>query len=388
VTSGSTTYTVAQPSQTTTVTIGATASASVVYAASAPVALRLASVLTGLSRPVALTAPPGDARLFIVEQAGRIRIVKNGQLVAQSFLDIVSRVGQPTPDADERGALGLAFHPQYATNGFFFVYYTNLVGDIVVERFQVTANPDVASTTGTAVITIPHGLDPDHNGGGIVFGPDGFLYLGVGDGGCCYDPFVNGQNTNVLLGKLLRIDVSTLPYTIPAGNPFVGQMGRRAEIWAYGLRNPWRFDFDATTGRLYIADVGEDTFEEIDAVATTQAGLNFGWRLMEGPQCVVPGCSMQGITLPVLSYTHSQACSVTGGYVYRGAAIPEIAGQYFYSDFCSGFLRSFLLVNGVATQQRDWGISFPGLITSFGEDAAGDLYMLTVSGSVLKIVRQ
>jgi glucose/arabinose dehydrogenase len=314
--------------------------------------------------------------------------VKNGALLAQPFVDISSRVSQPTPTDDERGALGLAFHPQYATNGFFFVYYTNLAGDVVIERLQAAANADVANVTGTIVLTIPHQTSAEHNGGGLAFGPDGFLYVGVGDGGCCFDPSGNGQNTNVLLGKLLRIDVTTLPYTIPAGNPFIGVANRRAEIWAYGLRNPWRFDFDAVAGTLYVADVGEDTYEEVDAVGVAQAGLNYGWKLMEGPVCVLAGCATAGLTLPVLSYQHGAPCSITGGHVYRGTAIPELTGHYFYSDFCAGFLRSFLLAGGVATQQRDWGIAFPGRVTSFGKDSSGELYVLTETGGVLKIVKQ
>ncbi len=385
VTSGTSSYAPAPLTQTATVATGATASASVAYAAS--VALRLAPVVSGLSSPVHLTSPQGDPRLFIVEQTGLLRIVKNGQLIAAPFLDLRSRINVPTAD-DEHGVLGLAFHPQYATNGYFFVYYTGVTGDVTIERFQVTANPDVANSNGVVVLVIPHSSDPYHNGGGIAFGPDGFLYLGVGDGGCCRDPFLNGQNTNSLLGKLLRIDVSTLPYTIPASNPFVGQANRRAEIWSYGLRNPWRFDIDAQSATLYIADVGEDAREEVDAIPTTTAGANFGWSIMEGAQCLNPGCSTQGLTLPVLSYDHLQGCSITGGFVYRGTQIPEIAGHYFYSDYCRGFLRSFVLVNGVAVQQRDWPIVSPGFVTSFGKDSSGELYMLTHAGAVLKIVRQ
>lgn len=335
-----------------------------------------------------MTSPPGDSRLFIVEQTGLLRIVKNGQLLATPFLDLRSRINVPTSGDDEHGVLGLAFHPQHATNGYFFVYYTGVTGDVTIERFQVTANPDVANSNGVVVLVIPHSADPYHNGGGIAFGPDGFLYLGVGDGGCCRDPFQNGQNTNSLLGKLLRIDVSTLPYTIPATNPFAGQANRRGEIWSYGLRNPWRFDIDAQSSTLYIADVGEDTREEVDAIPTTTAGANFGWSIMEGTQCLNPGCSTQGLTLPVLSYDHSQGCSITGGFVYRGTQIPEIAGHYFYSDFCRGFLRSFVLLNGVAVQQRDWSIASPGFVTSFGKDSSGELYMLTHAGAVFKIVRQ
>jgi glucose/arabinose dehydrogenase len=386
VTSGSTTYVPAPPTQSVTVAAGVVATANIAYAA--PVALRLTPIVSGLSSPVHMVSPPGDPRFFIVEQAGRIQIVKNGQILSTPFITLASRIKLPTSVGDEHGLLGLAFHPQYATNGYFFVYYTSLSGDVIIERFQVSSNPDVASTSGTIVIVIPHSADPYHNGGGIAFGPDGYLYLGVGDGGCCRDPFQNGQNTNSLLGKLLRIDVTSLPYSIPASNPFVGQANRRAEIWSYGLRNPWRFDIDAASATLYIADVGEDTHEEVDAIPLSQGGVNFGWSIMEGPQCLNPGCSTQGLTLPVLSYDHLQGCSITGGYVYRGTQIPEVAGHYFYSDYCRGFLRSFLLVNGVATQQRDWAIVSPGFVTSFGKDSSGELYVLTHAGALLKLVRQ
>lgn len=373
-------------SSTIVVSAGATATATVTYAA--VFGLRLAPVLTGLTMPVALTAPTADTRLFVVEQIGRVRIVRNGQLVTQPFLDIRARVSPPSAGSEERGLLGLAFHPNYASNGFLFVYYTNLAGDIVVERFQVTSNPDVAGTLGTVVLTIAHASDPYHNGGGIAFGPDGFLYVGVGDGACCGDPLGSGQNRNTLLGKLLRIDVATLPYAIPSTNPFAGQVNRRGEIWAWGLRNPWRFDFDVVTSTLYIADVGEDMAEEVNAVAATEGGLNYGWRLMEGPACVVSGCATQGLTLPVVSYGRNNGCSVIGGSVYRGTALPEVAGHYFYSDFCRGFLRSFQLVNGVATQVRDWGIAPLSEVSSMGRDNDGELYLLTLGSGLFKVVRR
>ncbi|MGH9202400.1 MAG: PQQ-dependent sugar dehydrogenase, partial [Vicinamibacterales bacterium] len=311
-----------------------------------------------------------------------------GQLHVQPFLDLSTRVFAPQAPDDERGALGIAFHPQYATNGQFFVYYVDPVQNIVVERFQVSGNPDVAFPNGTPVITITKPNNPFHNGGAIAFGPDGYLYIGVGDGACCNDPAGNGQNTNTLLGKVLRIDVDTPPYAIPASNPFVGHSARRGEIWAYGLRNPWRIDPDAT-GTLYIADVGESAFEEVSVSSTFQGGANFGWNVMEGPQCrIQPGCNTGGLTPPVISYSHAQGCSITGGFVYRGVQLPELVGHYFYSDYCTGFLRSFRLVNGVATQLRDWGIPSPGSVTSFGEDASGELYVLTRAGGVFRVVRQ
>ncbi len=372
---------------TVTVTAGTTTSLTVTYALST--ALRLQPVASGLSRPLQLLSPPNEnTRFMVVEQTGRIRLIKNGQLLAQPFLDLTARIFVPQLSDDERGALGIAFHPQYATNGQFFVYYISSAHSIVVERFQVSANPDVAQPNGSIVLSLPKS-DPYHNGGALAFGPDGYLYIGIGDGECCNDPNNNGQSTNTLFAKILRIDVSTTPYSVPPTNPFVGQSGRRGEIWAYGLRNPWRIDIDAAGGTLYIGDVGEDSFEEVNALGLTQAGVNLGWNTMEGPQCrAFPGCSTQGLTPPVLSYSHAVGCSIIGGYVYRGTQLPELTGHYFYSDLCSGFLRSFRFVNGAATQQRDWGIPSPGFVTSFGKDANGELYMLTLAGGVFRIARQ
>ncbi|MGH7470551.1 MAG: PQQ-dependent sugar dehydrogenase [Longimicrobiales bacterium] len=386
VTAGAT-YTATPPAQNVAVSAAATATSTVTYAAP-PLRLSLAQVASGLSRPVFLSAPTGDARLFIGEQTGRIRIVQNGQLLAQAFLDVSNLISAPIDTGDEIGLLGMAFHPQYTQNGFFFIAYTAVGGAVTVARYQAAGGANVANPAGAVVLSIPHSSTPYHNGGGLAFGPDGFLYISVGDGGQTGDPTGNAQSTATLLGKLLRIDVSALPYTVPASNPFVGQAGRRGEIWAYGLRNPWRFEFDVNTGRLFIADVGEDTMEEINAVSTTLAGANYGWNLTEGTRCVIPGCSTAGITMPVLEYTHGEGCSVIGGYAYRGSAIPELAGHYFYSDYCSGWLRSFLFANNTATERRDWGVPSVGLITSFGRDGAGELYMLNQGGNVYRMVRQ
>ena len=387
VTAGGTTYAAPLDVQLVTVNAGATAAVTVAYDAS--IALRLEPVFSGFDRPVQFLSPPNDpSRMFVLEQTGLVKLIKNGQLMAQPFLDLSTRIFQPQASNDERGALGMAFHPFYAQNGEFFVYYVSFGQSIVVDRFQVSGNPDVAFPNGSPVLTLPKS-DPFHNGGAIAFGADGFLYLGIGDGACCNDPNGNGQATNTLFGKVLRIDISTPPYTIPLTNPFVGQPGRRGEIWQYGLRNPWRIDPDAGSGILYIADVGEDAFEEVNAVSTFQPGLNFGWNVMEGPACRgLPGCNTAGLTLPVLSYAHTQGCSITGGYVYRGTQIPELVGHYFYSDFCTGFLRSFRLNNGVATQLRDWAIPSPGSVTSFGRDASGELYVLTHAGGIFRIVKQ
>jgi glucose/arabinose dehydrogenase len=244
-------------------------------------------------------------------------------------------------------------------------------------------------TSWTSVITIPHPTQSNHNGGLAMFGPDGMLYLGTGDGGGGGDPQNNGQNINTLLGKLLRLDVRNLPYTVPSTNPFAGATAGRDEIWAYGLRNPWRYAFDPPANQLYVADVGQNQWEEVNAVATSAAGVNYGWRIMEGAHCYnAQSCNMAGLTQPVLEYDHSQGCSVTGGFVYRGIAIPELTGHYLYSDFCTGFLRSFRLSGGDAVDQRTWAIGDVGDILSFGRDASGELYMLNAGGRVYRIVKQ
>jgi glucose/arabinose dehydrogenase len=347
-------------------------------------------ISSGLASPVFLTQPRDDGRIFVVEQAGRIRVVTNGVLQTTPFLDISGRV----LSGEERGLLSVAFHPQYASNRFFYVYYTTrasgtlAAGDIVIERFTATANPEVSDpASAKLIITTPHSQASNHNGGLVAFGLDGMLYAGLGDGGGAGDPFQTGQNQNALLGSLLRLDIAGDPYTIPPGNPFAGQAGKRGEIWAKGLRNPWRFAFDAPTGLLYVADVGQGAREEVDVVPASQAGVNYGWSIMEGPNCFNPptGCSQTGLTLPVLWYSHSEGCSITGGYVYRGSAIPGIRGHYFYSDYCTGFLASFRYENGVAVDQKNWGLSL-GNVTSFGVDAAGELYVMS-GNTILKIVQ-
>ena len=363
--------------------------------APAEVLLTVQPVVTGLASPVHLAAPAGDARLFIVEQPGRIRVVKNGQLLATPFLDLTSRV----KFGGEQGLLSMAFDPQYVTNGYFYVYYTSQPnGDIVVERFRNgpriggLPDSDVASSTPTAVITIPHPGASNHNGGLVAFGPDAMLYLGTGDGGGGGDPSGNGQNLNVLLGKLLRLDVRTLPYTIPSGNPYIGQAGRRDEIWASGLRNPWRFTFDrsGSPATLHIADVGQNRYEEVHVALASAAGLNYGWNRMEGLHCYPSGdtCSKAGLEVAAVEFDHSTgACSITGGHVYRGSAIPEIDGLYFYSDYCAGFLASIPGGTGVGASPRTWSIPNVGNVTSFGEDGARELYMLSANGSVYRIMK-
>jgi len=357
-----------------------------------PLAVRLQQVFgSGLDRPIDLQAPPGDSRLFIAERPGRIRVVQGGVLQTTPFLDISSRVYTQ----GEAGLLSFAFHPQFASaQRFVFVHFVESVtgnqGNIVVERYSVsTGDPnllDVASAQ--LAIRIPHTANNNHYGGRVAFGPDGMFYLSVGDGGGGGDPSGNGQNAATLLGKLLRLDISTLPATFPNDNPIWPSTGQRNENWAIGLRNPFRYAFDA--GQLYIADVGQNEREEIDVVQANSAGLNYGWNLMEGLRCFPNGgqCNMTGLTLPVYDYDHSQGCSIIGGYVYRGAAIPELQGQYLFSDYCRGFVRSLSFENGMATVRQAPMVNVGTNVTqSFGQDGAGELYILTGDGRVLRIVR-
>jgi glucose/arabinose dehydrogenase len=341
-------------------------------------------IATGLTSPVFLTQPLNDKRMFVVEQTGRIRVVLDGVLQATPFLDITSRV----LSGGERGLLSVAFHPNYATNHYFYVYFTTQTnGDIRIERFTATSADVADPTSSHLILTVAHSSQPNHNGGLLSFGPDGMLYAGLGDGGGGGDPDHNGQNFNALLGSLLRLDVDGGdPYKIPTSNPFAGQAGKRGEIWAKGLRNPWRYAFDGPTGRLYIADVGQDAREEVNVQAATAGGLNYGWNTMEGMSCYSPstGCSQTGLTLPLLDYDHSAGkCSITGGYVYRGSAIPGMVGHYFYSDFCAKFIKSFRYSNGAALDQKDWGLA-SGNVSSFGVDFAGELYVISGS-SIFRI---
>jgi glucose/arabinose dehydrogenase len=348
---------------------------------------RLQEVAGGLSLPLYLTAPPGDvARLFIVEKTGAIRIIKDGVLVTDPFLDLTSRVST----GSEQGLLGLAFYPDYATTGRFIVHFTDLEGTTTLSRFQVSSNPDVADPVSERIILTAAQPFSNHNGGQVAFGPDGFLYLGLGDGGGGGDPHNRGQDLSDFLGSILRIDVRTGdPYAVPPDNPFL--QSTVPEVWSYGLRNPWRFSFDRATGDLYIADVGELSWEEVDvSTAATGGGkgANYGWNIMEGSHCfLASGCDQNGLTLPVLEYGHGEGCSITGGYVYRGSAIPALQGRYFYADLCQRWVRSFLHTDGAVTEQTEWPSLMPaGAVLSFGEDALGELYVLDQSGRVSKIV--
>jgi len=349
----------------------------------------LEEVTAGLDFPLDLTTLPGDVeRLFVAEKGGRIRIVKNGSLLPEPFLDISTQVST----GSEQGLLGFTFTPDYPASGRFVVHYTDLAGDTRLSVFAVSADPDRADPASeTLILTTPQPF-ANHNGGQVVFGPDGHLYLGLGDGGSGGDPLGNGQDLTDLLGSLLRLDLSPgTSYTIPPDNPFAGAADARPEVWSYGLRNPWRFSFDRATGDLYIADVGQNLWEEIDVALAADgggSGVNYGWSRMEGNHCFAASrCDLTGLALPVLEYSHQHGCSVTGGYVYRGAAIPDLQGHYFYADLCQGWVRSFRLQDGRPTEEADWPTLRPGgLISSFGQDAAGELYILTTEGRVNRIV--
>jgi len=352
----------------------------------------LLEISRALSEPVLLTHVPGDAtRLFIVEKTGRVRIIQNGTLLGTPFLDLSDSIST----GGEQGLLGLAFPPDYAESGRFFVSYTSprgarSGGTSVIASYAVSGgNPNVADpASGATVLEVEQPYE-NHNGGMIAFGPDGLLYVGLGDGGGGGDPLNTGQDRSDLLGSLLRLDVSgPSGYVVPPTNPYAGSTQFAPEIWNWGLRNPWRFSFDRGTGDLYIGDVGQGSREEINvAPAASTGGENYGWNDLEGTICYNPGCSPAGTVLPVLDYTHGIGCSVTGGYVYRGSAIPALVGHYLYADYCSGWVRSFRYSGGQAVDRQDQPALSPGgNITSFGQDATGELYVLTHGGVVYRIV--
>ena len=353
-----------------------------------PGTMSLELVAGGFQSPIYLTHVPGDyARLFVVERGGGVVIVREGSVLPTPFLDIGGRV----LSGGERGLLGLAFHPRYADNGQFFVYYTNSAGNSTLSRFGVSANPDSANPSSESVLLTVDQPYTNHNGGMLAFGPDGMLYVGLGDGGSGGDPLGHGQDSTTLLGTILRVDVDGgTPYGIPADNPFVNDAAAADEIWAYGLRNPWRFSFDRLAGDLYIADVGQNQWEEIDVqLASSGGGENYGWNVMEGAHCYnAQICNETGLVLPVLEYSHGEGCSVTGGYVYRGTALSGMTGRYFYGEYCVGWIRSFRLDGDEATDPMDHSSDLGTVLqlASFGEDARGELYIVSLGGSVYRIV--
>jgi glucose/arabinose dehydrogenase len=360
--------------------------------AKSPIALQL--ILDGFTKPV-YVADAGDesGRLFVVEKRGLIRIVRDEKRIKEPFLDLRSIVQS---EGNEQGLLSVAFHPKYGDNGRFFVAYTDLNGDLVVARYEVSPDDsDLADPlSGVQLLLVPKPYD-DHNGGLVVFGPDGYLYLGVGDGGAPAEPARNGQDLKRLLGKLVRIDVDRAEdgheYAIPADNPFVGVPGARPEIWAYGLRNPWRFSFDRETGDLFIADVGLWMKEEVDIQPDDSAGgQNYGWNYYEGSLCHqspdTGACDMTGLTHPVATYDHGQDCAIIGGYVYRGSDVPALVGTYVLGDLCSGQIKQMTRTGDTWTISEL--LSTPLSITSFGQDARGELYVTDLDGGLYRVVER
>jgi glucose/arabinose dehydrogenase len=343
-------------------------------------------VVDGLAAPLAITsAGDGSGRTFVVQQGGQIRIVRDGKLVATPFLDISGRI----TTGGERGLLGLAFHPNFPSDPRLFVDYTDTKGDTQVSSFTVDpATPDVADPA--SEVRILHVTQPfaNHNGGAVVFGPDGFLYISMGDGGSGGDPQGNGQSLNTLLGKILRIDIDHTDggraYAIPAGNPFASRSDAMPEIFLYGLRNPWRMSFDRATGDLWIGDVGQNLWEEIDVARSGTSGQNFGWNTMEANHCFSPAsdCVQTGLTLPVAEYSHDAGCTVIGGNVYRGSAQAALVGGYLFADYCSGTIWAIDPAGDTLRTPTIVGQG-SGNISSFGEDESGELFATDISGGRL-----
>lgn len=371
--------------------------AQLMFAAPAPVpvtddGVSLELVEDSFDSPLYLTAPDGDDRLFVVERGGAVKVVVNNQPLSTPYLDVENLL--PASPGSEQGLLGMAFHPDFASNGKLYISYTDSVGALVVGELVATPSANTVSTAGLRTIIRVSQPFANHNGGMLLFGPDDYLYIGSGDGGSGGDPQGNGQNKETLLGKILRIDINSdaFPsdplrnYTIPASNPFVGAAGAD-EIWVYGLRNPWRFWIDHPTGRMYIADVGQSSREEVTILEASAGGANLGWDLLEGTQCYPPGatCSSAGTVLPQLEYVQSGGASITGGMVYRGPTIPKLYGTYFYGDFIGGWVKSFEY-NGTVTSHLDWsGVFDTALVSSFGVDGRGEMYIVSLSGPVWRI---
>ncbi|MBZ5571494.1 MAG: PQQ-dependent sugar dehydrogenase [Acidobacteriia bacterium] len=354
-----------------------------------PPAVALTTIATGLNSPVDLQTPDDNSgRMFVVEQSGTIRIIANNALLPTPFLNIATKV----TFSGEMGLLGAAFHPAFSQNQKFYLNYVHSSGGVIqsfIAEYQVSAaDPNQADPASERILlTVDQPYD-NHKGGQLAFGPDGFLYIGLGDGGSGGDPLGNGQSLDTLLGKMLRIDIDHASggknYAIPPDNPFVGT-SHMPEIWAYGLRNPWRFSFERSTGRLFCADVGQDNYEEIDLL---QKGGNFGWNVMEGMHCYnASNCDMNGLLLPIAEYSHSEGVAVIGGYVYTGKAISGLAGMYVLGDYGSGTIWT-LQENPPGTWTRAELLSTGRNLSSFGQDAAGEIYVLDLAGNVLKLVPQ
>lgn len=346
--------------------------------------IHLARFVSGLDKPVDLVAAPGTRLLYVVEQNGRIRVIENGAVLPTPMLDLTDRI---TTRGNEQGLLGLAFHPRFAENRFLYVNYTNRDGDTRVERFTASADGRSADHASGHVIFEESQPYSNHNGGDLAFGPDGMLYVPLGDGGSGGDPGNRAQSLGSRLGKILRLDVDGGdPYAIPKDNPFAKAPGARPEIWALGVRNPWRVAFDPPSGLLYIADVGQNLWEEVDVVRASRGGLNFGWRLFEGTHDYHrERREPRDLVAPLLDYSHSEGCSITGGVVYRGRRIRALAGAYLYSDYCNGWIRSFRVAGGRAIERHEWQVEAPGHVTSFGADADGEVYVACHDGAIWRI---
>ena len=370
-------------------------------------------IADGFKKPLFITSYPTDSNLlYVVEQAGRIIVIENGEKLKRPFLDIKKQVVNPSRPGDERGLLGFAFHPNHTKNGKFYINYMNNDGYTVVSEF-IVKNKQRANHSSERILFDLKQPFSNHNGGHMAFGPDGYLYISIGDGGKAGDPNNAGQDLNTIFGKVIRIDVNQTPYGIPKSNPYYGQENKRGEIWAWGLRNVWRFSFDRENGDIFYGDVGQNKWEEINyEPSNSKGGINYGWRIMEARHCYNPedNCNESGLTQPILEYPNDanymrtltvmdqpdvDGCSVTGGYVYRGKKIKGLQGTYLFGDYCSGNVWSFKVENGKAVefQNRTEEINlaegeFTNYISSFGEDADGELYIIDYNGGVYKIIIQ
>ena len=347
--------------------------------------LTLTRLATGLEWPVAAATAPGDNRLFVVEKAGTIRIVDGPTVRAAPFLDVSEKVEDGW---SEQGLIGLAFHPRYEDNGRVFVYYTREDWSTALVEYTVADDGDHLDPDSARVLLTLDQPHPAHNGAHLVFGPDGYLYVSMGDGGIEHE--ANAQNPHDLHGTILRLDVDSIPpYAIPPDNPFVDGVGGAPEVWVYGLRNPWRITIDPPTNQMYVADVGFERFEEINVVDFSGgSGNNFGWAVVEGPDCYdAPTCDRDGFVEPILELEHRRLCALIGGPVYRGRSIPELHGHYFYADYCVGWVRSFLFADGEITSKATWSNDFgeQGQITSFATDSNGEILLLLQSGEIHRI---
>ena len=379
----------------------------------------LSSVLIadGYKKPVFITSSPNNAKLlYIVEQAGLIKIINDGKKLSRPFFDINKRVVNPNRPGDERGLLGFAFHPNHTNNGKFYINYMDNDGNTIVSEFSTNSELRANHKSERIILKLkqPYG---NHNGGDIQFGPDGYLYISIGDGGKAGDPLNAGQDLSSLFGKIIRIDIEQKPYGIPKSNPFFGQKDKREEIWAWGLRNVWRFSFDKQTGDKYLADVGQNKWEEVNfEPASSKGGLNYGWRIMEANHCYDPkeNCPTEGLIKPIIEYpndanhpafafriieelsfseTDVEGCSVTGGYVYRGQKIKSMQGQYIFGDYCSGNIWTLKVVNGKAINFKNrteeiniGGGEFTTYISSFGQDSDGEIYIIDYNGGIYKLI--